>query len=244
MSKASSEPTKEEIKEKVRSELKLVFSNFYKGSAKEAAYARSSAIFAQRAIKTGKISLLLADIPVVMQMARDNLAKISEPNDESWLKLRATRRVLVCLGAFSYMAFVEAMATPYIDLSILLLSTEGDFFHVGPDRKHNYVRHAMSLSDLDSPSVSMANKLDYLESCGLPFFSKWVDRDLRNTIAHMNFDIDDNGDFLKTTKGRQAKESKVPIDLQERLQSFNNYYIAVSDIFIYEMEKLHRSKSQ
>jgi len=240
MSAPNSSTNKDHIEERVKTELQPVFLDFYRGSAKEKVYARNADWFARRVLKGGNIVLLLSNAPIVMQIVNEDLAKyVNAPNEEAVFKLKASRKTLGCLNAFSYVAFVETLATPYIDLSILLLSVDGYHFHVGADRKHNYVRHAMSFRDLESPSVSLANKLDFLDSCKLTFFSKWVDRNLRNIIAHLGFDIDDNGDFYRIEnriEGERGEQKKVKLNLTERLQTFVKYYGAVTDVFTEEMK--------
>jgi hypothetical protein len=227
------------IREQVTRELQLVFSDFYKGSAKEKLYRRNTERFAQQMLKLGKTVSLLCKYPLISVIVLEDLRKYAgAPTDEVRAKLEAFQQVSHILNAFSYVAFVEAVATPFIDMSILLLSAEGFHFHVEPDREHIFIRHAMSLEDLESPSISLGAKLNFLESCGITFFSKWIDKTLRNKIAHLDFEIEGNGDFVTTTS-KENVVKKVKIDLLKKLNSFVNYNTAVSDVFTKTLGKAY-----
>jgi hypothetical protein len=101
-----------------------------------------------------------------------------------------------------------------------------------PDYKHRYTRHVNSLEDLDSPALSLSVKLDFLEVNGVPFFSKWIDRPLRNKIAHLEFEINDNGEFfIFEEKGRKK------VDLFRKLQTLAEYFNAFTDFFLEQITK-------
>jgi hypothetical protein len=76
-----------------------------------------------------------------------------------------------------------------------MMAAKGNDFHIEPDFDHNYIRHATSLEDLESASATLGAKLDFLKTCGFPCFEKYIDRKLRNKIAHTNFTISDEGVF-------------------------------------------------
>lgn len=107
--------------------------------------------------------------------------------------------------SFIYLTWIETTATYYINFTLLLMVGPGKFLHLEPDFKHRFVRHASSLSDLESPTISLSTKLDFLESNGIKFFSKWVNRKLRNKIAHCDFLVDDEGIFYILDPKRKRK---------------------------------------
>ena len=122
---------------------------------------------------------------------------------------------------------VELIGNAFVDQTILLLIAGGRDLHLGPDYNRRYVRHAASLADLESPSVPLSVKLDFLDSNGLSLFSKWIGRSLRNKIAHLNFVIDE-GNF---------KIGNKRIDLQQKSKIFNDYFIRIALIFAEEEEE-------
>jgi hypothetical protein len=87
---------------------------------------------------------------------------------------------------------------------VLLLVAKGVDFHLEPDYEHRYTRHARSLEEIESPGLPLS-KLDFLKLNGLTFFSKWIDRDLRNCIAHLDFEIDDNVDLIVLRKAKRRR---------------------------------------
>jgi hypothetical protein len=86
------------------------------------------------------------------------------------------------------------------------------------------MRHATSLADLESASVSLAAKLDFLKACGLPCFEKYIDRKLRNKIAHTDFVISKEGKFRMFDNDKR-KEVAVEQKL-EMLQCFTSLIYA------------------
>ncbi len=88
--------------------------------------------------------------------------------------------------ASEFLFGVELAGNFYVNLALLLLVGKGHALHLKPDFKHGYVRHASSLEDIESPTLSLSVRLDFLESHGLTFFRKWVDTKLR-TKEYMFF---------------------------------------------------------
>lgn len=124
-----------------------------------------------------------------------------------------------------YLTQIEVIATPQIDKTILMLIGNGRDFHIEPDYDHRFIRHAICLEDLWSPSLSLSMKLDFLESNGLIFFSKYVDRPLRNKIAHLDFEIDSNGNF---------KAGGKVINLAEKNGCIQWYFYSIEKVFYEE----------
>ena len=144
--------------------------------------------------------------------------EISEEDKES------EKRQLTFFKAIRYLLSVEAMGNVFVDYTILLLIGSVIDFHLEPDTNHRYARHAKTLEDIESPFISMSIKLDFLNSNGMPFFLKWIDRGLRNKIAHLDFEIDQEGNFLA---GKQKK--KVDIELKSSI--FWSYFTCVAKIY-------------
>jgi hypothetical protein len=130
------------------------------------------------------------------------------------------------LLAIVYLTYVETIGDFYVNLTILLLTAKGIDFHLEPDYDHRYTRHAHLLEEIESPSIPLSTKLDFLKLNGLPFFSEWINKTLRNDIAHINFEISEKGDFIALRKGKRKK-----INLTEKFITFNLYQMAVQKVF-------------
>jgi hypothetical protein len=150
----------------------------------------------------------------------------SAPRTPSYPKVRAF------ITAIGYLSFAESVADHYVNLVILLLIAKGRDLHLEPDYKHRYTRHATSLEELGSPSLTLSTKLDFLGLNGMSFFSKWIDRGLRNKIAHLDFQIDDNGDVF-ILEGTKRKK----VDLTRKLRLIIEYERAVADFFVEQLSK-------
>ena len=119
--------------------------------------------------------------------------------------------------AVTYLLETELVGTAFVDRTLLLLISSGVDFHLEPDYKHRYTRHATSLEDLEAPFLPLSIKLDFLNANGLTFFSTWLDRNLRNKIAHLDYEINDKGDFCLKGRGK-------PVNLKDKISVFREYF--------------------
>lgn len=206
-----------EIEEEVRKQLAPLFAVFYTDSPRFEIYKRHIPQFIERMRKP---KVLLTTLAETMNICASAQEKTSYP------------RVRVFIGAVTYLAFAEIYVDIFVNQVILLLIAGGHDLHLEPDYKHRYTRHVNSLEDLDSPALSLSVKLDFLEVNGVPFFSKWIDRPLRNKIAHLEFEINDNGEFfIFEEKGRKK------VDLFRKLQTLAEYFNAFTDFFLEQITK-------
>jgi hypothetical protein len=74
------------------------------------------------------------------------------------------------------------------------------------------------MEDLESPSVTLAMKLGFLSKNGFPCFQKYVDKTLRNKIAHFDFEIDSDGNFF-LYRIREGAIGKKRVDLKQKLDT-------------------------
>jgi len=223
-------PSDRVVKE-VKEQLEPLFFDFYPTSGQYKALLQDSEHFARLLIKRGVTTSTLQSAFIILAAGAEMIQNTGKINVEEISKARRL------LEALTYLSFVELSATPYIDLAILMLISKGCALHLAPDEKHPYVRHASRMKDLDSPALSLYAKLDFLDSNQLTFFSKWVDRPLRNKIAHLSFQIDATGDFLiRNKKGDMEK-----INLSAKLASFVEYYTAVAEYITNELWRTTKS---
>lgn len=115
---------------------------------------------------------------------------------------------------------------------ILLLIGKGIDFQLEPDYDHRYKRHATSLEDLQTPSLSLATKQNFLQANKINIFSNMIDRTLRNKIAHMDFTIDSGIFYYLDKKGK-----KVQPDVREKLQVLTEYHDALTRFFFSQENK-------
>ncbi len=117
-----------------------------------------------------------------------------------------------------YLFSVETSTNLIADILVMMLAAQGQFLHIEPDDKYRFIRHATTIEDLESSSVTLAMKLSFLKKSGLTCFQKYVDKNLRNKIAHFDFEIDANGDFFLY----QLKEGiidKKKVDVMQKLDT-------------------------
>jgi len=221
---AGSTPENLKIEEEVREQLKLLFADFYPGSPAFKMFERHSEQFEKKFEQANSIT----------ETFTETLNRF--PACEKIEDFPKHKKAINVVGAFGYLAMVETAASIYVDLTILILIAKGQDLHLGPDRKHMYIRHAMSLEDLESPTLPLSVKLDFLDLNGFPFFSKWIDRDLRNKIAHLDFDFDQNGNFLL-----KNGETKV-IKLEDKMASFMKYLRVIGTFFVEDLKKTIKRK--
>lgn len=205
------EPTKQMVHE-VRNELSPLLADLSPDHSAFILFLNHALKFKKRLEQSAKVLDILGEIS-------DHLAKSKFASDGSQEKHASL------LGAFCYLMFVESLGSLIVNLVLLLLVGRGYHLHLEPDYKHRYIRHAASLEDIESPILPLSVKLDYLKSNEFPFFSKWIDRKLRNKIAHLDYEIDDKGIFFILENGG-TKE----VNLDPKIVFFVQYFWAVSKV--------------
>lgn len=155
---------------------------------------------------------------------------------EQLKKEPSKRRLLTVIGLFRYLGLVESIGALHIDLLILLLVAGGKHFHV--ERGHDVPRvvHATYLKDLRR--ATLASKISFLERNKLKETSKMVDVDLRNSIAHLDFRIDNQGKVSARSQGKLEKK----IDIFQKLNKFNRKFIMISWILTEVHDKFKPQK--
>jgi hypothetical protein len=197
-----------EIEVEVRTQLEPLFLEFYRGSKMYKAYCEYLAKLVERINRS-------QDFFDIVKLAYEAQA---EP------------KAITALHTLLYLTQIELVGTSYVDMMILLLTAKGIDLHLEPDYNHRYTRHVTSLEDLESPSLTLNVKLDFLKMNGLSFFEKCIDRSLRNDIAHANFKIDDNGKFFQLTK-----KGKREVDMLQKLLCFYNYRSSIEKVLNEQM---------
>ena len=142
-------------------------------------------------------------------------------------KRQGTIKDKTLIDTIMYLFEVEVSANLIFDILIMLLSAKGHFFHIEPDRDHMFIRHAVSIEDLTSKAVTLGMKHNFLIKHEIRCVKKYVKLSLRNKIAHMEFEIDEKGNFFKYEyKGKELE--KKPVDIWLRLQEIIHFTSAVT----------------
>ena len=216
----------DDIKKEVDSQLKPLFEkNFYASSPQFKLFMKSESKYFSKLEKMQRfLSLRIQSTEVLFEGF-----SACKSNKEDILKLMTFQ------NAIYYLSLIEVLGNNYVDQTILLLIGCGYAFHLEPYETHRYIRHAKTLEDIESPSVTLSIKLDFLYNNGFTFFKKWIKRNLRNKIAHLDFEIDKKGFILFKEHINQKKMTK--INLGEELNTFLCYFTCVSEIFTEEIMK-------
>jgi hypothetical protein len=191
----------------VRDQLKPLFLGFYQSSPSYRAYTQAQKRIKRRTERMNSILTALGELK----------PRIEELPPRYRIISRASR----------YLFYVEIFGNFYVNLAILLSVGNEHALHLMPDYEHRFIRHATSLKDIESPTLSLASKLGFLKSCKMPLFKKWIDSTLRNRIAHADFTIDDDGNLSYQDKDGKPKTT----DLKWEQSFFNEYLDPISKVF-------------
>jgi len=93
------------------------------------------------------------------------------------------------LHPFYYLGYVESIGNALTNMVVMILVACGIDFHVVKGKWR--VKHITSIKELEKERVSLTRKLDFLKENGIKEFSNAIDSRLRNSIAHMDFQIRD-----------------------------------------------------
>jgi hypothetical protein len=88
--------------------------------------------------------------------------------------------------AFLYLGIFESSVTNLVDLVLMVFVINHHDFYVYSNRAY-----ARRLDDLDN--ASLGEKLAFLNYHRLEVFSQNLNKDLRNKVAHMDFDVNEDG---------------------------------------------------
>jgi hypothetical protein len=143
-----------------------------------------------------------------------------------------TKKEMTLLYTVIYLFEVETAGNLICDILIILLSAKGHFFHIEPDNESFFIRHAVSIEDLETPSVTLGKKLNFLKKNKLNCLAKNIKHRLRDKIAHVDFEIDENGDFFKYTK-----KGKKPVDIKSEWFKLSDFTTAIISQMAHAIEK-------
>ena len=138
------------------------------------------------------------------------------------------RRLLAVIGLFRYLGLVESLGAQLVDLLILLLVANGYEFHVEREHKAPRIIHATSLEDLRN--AFLGPKVRFLERCKLKKTAKIIDVDLRNSIAHLDFEINEKGLISAKSQGERKKEINIFQKINEFIRKWTMIFLMFNEI--------------
>lgn len=139
----------------------------------------------------------------------------------------AETRHSLLIKMFGYLGLVESVGVAMINFSVVLLIVNGYNFHIDSRHASPRVRHATSIKDLEDERVSLGARFGFLEQNGLGFLPEMMGfpskrkrsrYNLRNTVAHLNFRVDENGKiYYKETNREIDIDSEYGEELLQKL---------------------------
>lgn len=162
---------------KLRPKVSVAFPPEYVYGTRYGTFKKNCSDFSERWKETKRVSKILKDLKML-----DELQEIPA-------KFGAMNKMLIYLG------LVESLGVALMDIVLLLLIANEREVHTGG----RFSKHATKLNQLEK--IGLANKLDFLNSEGLGIFGTFIDRDIRNHIAHLNFTINEDGVIEKKDRG-------------------------------------------
>lgn len=150
--------------------------------------------------------------------------------DVEMFKLQEITHLLI----YEYLLLSEGIFAKQIDIICYLLVESGLKFEYEEKGK---IKYANSISRIQKSYLT--NKLNFLEKNHFDLINKYYNNELRNAIAHINFDINNEGDvILKNKKISFDEMNKLIKNLLDLVvcitKSFNIYQKKYFDNYPYE----------
>jgi len=105
---------------------------------------------------------------------------------------------------FVYLGLVESLGNSIVDMIVILLVANGRDLHIESLRRVPRIRHVTSIKDLEDERVSLGIKLRFLDDNGIKKLASIIDSKLRNTIAHLNFDVKEDEIYIRGKPTKQV----------------------------------------
>lgn len=106
-----------------------------------------------------------------------------------------------------YVGLVESLGATLVDMTLMLFIAAGKEIHT----KGAYTKHVTSFKEL--AHIELGYKLDLIKTEGLEIFNKFINRELRNIVAHLRFRIQENGEIRRNNDNN-------PIHIDDEISKF------------------------
>jgi hypothetical protein len=165
------------------------------------------------------ISFIKKDTNVIKSLKA--IMKSFEAKEASEYEKALTRLVF-------YLFVAEGGFTNYMNLLCFLLTLQGHDLY-------NYFNREFACSIDEIAKVESRTKELFLEKHGFGLFNKGWDRNMRNSIAHYDFEIEDDG---------TTKIDGTPTDVKKKVRQILSFLAQVSDNLIGEIRECRKSTPQ
>jgi len=115
-----------------------------------------------------------------------------------------TSRVGELYALFLYLGTVESVGNTVVDILVMLLVANGIDFHIECQHETPHIKHATSIRDLEEERVPLTTKLNFLRDNGISEVAKIMDSQLRNDIAHLNFQVKENRTYIRNKSAAEV----------------------------------------
>jgi len=114
------------------------------------------------------------------------------------VKVEPTNKVVGDLTElFTYMGLVESVGNSIVNIIVMLLVANGRDFHIECRYTTPRIKHVVSIKDLEDERVPLTTKLNFLRDNGITELALIIDSELRNKIAHLEFDVRKDRIYIK-----------------------------------------------
>lgn len=98
---------------------------------------------------------------------------------------------------FVYLGLTESLGNCIVEMACALLIANGRDFHI--ERRYGIprIKHADSIQDFEKEKVPLGLKLAFLEGNNITELASVIDTGIRNSVAHLDFDIREEGIYIK-----------------------------------------------
>jgi len=105
---------------------------------------------------------------------------------------------------FLYLGRIESVGNTVVDILVMLLVANERDFHIECRHATPRIKHVVSIRDLEEERVPLTTKLNFLRDNGISEVARIMDSELRNDIAHLDFQVKDNEIYVR---GKRAGET-------------------------------------
>jgi len=139
----------------------------------------------------------------------------------------------------AYLGLIESLGVALADMVLILLIANGQEVHT----RHHPLKHVKFLQELRK--LELGHKLELLKDGGIVLFKEFINKDVRDHIAHLNFIIENNG--------KVRKKDNSPIHIEKLIDQFWDGIDTMKLIFedlhffkrlekMYEIAKIEKEK--
>lgn len=98
---------------------------------------------------------------------------------------------------FVYLGLIESLGNCIVEMACMLLIANGRDFHIQRRFGIPRIKHVDSIKDFEKEKVPLGMKLAFLEGNNVTELASVIDTEIRNSVAHLDFDIRKESIYIK-----------------------------------------------